>query len=128
VIVPHSKNWIEGDKYAKDHRGQYAMRNSNMAPWENHFDFHFAQDFFYLPARGSKVSLIFDILNVGNLVNKHWGEFYAGGYNYDILQVTNVSQTSTGVYVPTYSYAGNSPKLSDYSSRWHMQLGLRVTF
>ncbi len=122
------KNWIEGDKYAKDHRGQYAIRNSNMAPWENHFDFHFAQDFFYLPARGSKVSLIFDILNVGNLLNKHWGEYYAGSYNYDILQVTNVSQTSTGVYVPTYSYAGNSPKLSDYSSRWHMQLGLRVTF
>ena len=32
--------WIEGDSYAKKHRGAYAMRNSNSAPWENRVDLH----------------------------------------------------------------------------------------
>ena len=42
--------WIEKDDYASSHRGQYAERNSNLTPWENQFDFHFAQDFFYKSA------------------------------------------------------------------------------
>lgn len=122
-------NWIENDKYAKDHRGQYADRNSNMAPWENHFDFHLAQDFFYLKERGSKVSLVFDILNVGNLINKHWGDFYSNGYNQNILNVASVTyDKNTKVATPSYTYVGNAPVISDFSSRWHMQLGLRVTF
>jgi hypothetical protein len=66
-----------------------------MAPWENHFDFHLSQDFFYLKDRGSKVSLVFDILNVGNLINKHWGEFYSSAYNENILQVQSVSFDKT---------------------------------
>lgn len=123
------ESWIENDDYAKDHRGRYAARNSNMAPWENHFDFHFSQDFFYLKERGSKVSLVFDIINVGNLLNKHWGEYYSSSYNHNILQVTSSSlNKSTGVATPTYAFAGNTASISDVYSRWHMQVGLRVTF
>jgi hypothetical protein len=44
-----------------------------MAPFENHFDFHFTQDFFYLKERGSKVSLVFDILNVSNMIQQALG-------------------------------------------------------
>ncbi|MBP7098438.1 MAG: TonB-dependent receptor [Prevotella sp.] len=119
------ENWIEGDKYAKDHRGQYADRNSNLAPWENHFDLHFTQDFFYLKEKGSKVSLVFDILNVGNLLNKHWGEFYSSTYNTPIITVYNVD---TKTKTPSFVYGASSVYVSDYDSRWHMQVGLRVTF
>lgn len=123
------ENWIENDDYAKDHRGRYAPRNSNMAPWENHFDFHLTQDFFYLKERGSKVSLVFDIINVANLLNKHWGEYYSNGYNQNILQVAGVKyDRQTKVATPSYTFLGNQPQVSDVSSRWHMQLGLRVTF
>ena len=123
------ENWIQNDKYAKDHRGQYAKRNSNATPWENHFDFHLTQDFYYLKERGSKLSLVFDILNVGNLINKHWGEYYSGLWNENILSVTKVAfDKKTGVATPTFSYLGYKPSVSDVSSRWHMQLGLRLTF
>ncbi len=121
------EEWIEGDKYAKDHRGQYARRNSNLAPWENHFDFHFTQDFFYLKERSSKISLVFDIMNVGNLINKHWGEYYSSVYNTPILTVEKLA-TSNGVTTPSYSYGATKPVINDVESRWHMQLGLRVTF
>ena len=123
------EDWIENDKYAKDHRGQYAKRNSNMAPFENHFDFHFTQDFFYLKERGSKVSLVFDILNVSNMINKHWGKFYSGLWNANILQVQDVKfDKNTKIATPSYVFKGETPVISDYSSRWHMQVGLRVTF
>jgi hypothetical protein len=123
------ENWIENDKYAKNHRGQYARRNSNASPWENHFDFHLTQDFFYLKERGSKISLVFDILNVGNLLYKHWGETYSGGWNKNILQCQSVSyDKTTGVGTSTFSFVGEAPELSDVESRWQMQLGLRVTF
>ena len=37
------KQWIENDSYAKNHRGQYAERNSNLSNWEHEIDLHLAQ-------------------------------------------------------------------------------------
>lgn len=37
------KQWIENDSYAKNHRGQYAERNSNLSKWEHEIDLHLAQ-------------------------------------------------------------------------------------
>ena len=123
------ENWIENDGYAKNHRGQYAKRNSNHSPFENHFDFHFTQDFYYLKERGSKVSLVFDILNVSNLLNHHWGKYYTGGFNENIIECQDVQfNKNTKVATPSFSYVGQEPYVSDVESRWHMQLGLRVTF
>lgn len=122
------ENWIENDKYAKNHRGQYAKRNSNSAPWENHFDFHFAQDFFYLKERGSKIELTFDILNVANLLNHNWGTYYSSSYNEPILNVTAVTKGTDGNYTPSYTYNGQKVSVADVGSRWHAQIGLRVTF
>jgi hypothetical protein len=47
-------------------------RNSSFAPWTNTFDVRISQE---LPGffKGNKATLIFDILNFGNLLNKDWG-------------------------------------------------------
>lgn len=126
------ENWIEGNDYAKNNRGGYSKRNAVSAPWENHFDLHFAQDFFYLKERGSKVELSLDILNVANMINHDWGTVYSSAYNETILSVTKMTTSTltdgTKAYIPTYSFLGYSPSKADVSSRWHMQIGLRVTF
>ena len=122
------KRWIENNSYARDHRGQYAPRNSNAAPWENQFDLHFAQDFFYLKERGSKVTLVFDILNVANLLNHHWGTSYSSALSQQILRVDQVKDDGAGNKYGVFSFAGQSPQINTMNSRWHMQLGLRVTF
>ncbi len=121
-------SWIDGDKYAKDHRGQYAERYSNSAPWENHFDLHLAEDFSYIKGKDGKVSLTFDVLNVGNLLNKKWGANYASYYNVQILKETILTDDGSGNKVPTYSFQGSEVTKSDFFSRWHAQIGLRVTF
>ena len=125
----HFEDWIENNKYARTHRGQYAKKNACIAPWENHFDLHLAQDFFYDKARGSKVTFVLDILNVGNLLYKHWGEYYSSAYNMPVITVQNVKTDKvTGEKTPEFIYGAPQLNLSDFTSRWHMQLGLRVTF
>ena len=122
------KDWIENDEYASEHRGEFAERNSNLAPWENQFDLHIAQDFFYLKNRGSKISLVFDILNVANLLNHDWGTSYSSSTACQILKVDAVKDDKAGNKYGVFSYAGQGMQINNIASRWHMQLGLRVTF
>jgi len=122
------ESWIEGDSYAKNNRGQYAKRYSNSAPWENHFDLHFAEDFFYLKGKSEKIELTFDVINFGNMLNKNWGTVYGSDYNVQPLKVTALTTNSNGDKIPTYSYQDDKVYSSDFSSRWHLQVGLKVTF
>ena len=122
------EDWIENDEYASEHRGEFAERNSNLAPWENQFDLHFAQDFFYLKNRGSKVTLVFDILNVANLLNHDWGTSYSSTTAQQILKVDAIKDDKAGNKYGVFSFAGQGLQINNISSRWHMQLGLRVTF
>ena len=119
--------WINRHDFAKNNRGKYSKRNAATAPWENRFDVHFAQSFFYLKERGSKIELTFDIENFANLLNHNWGTSYELAYNETILKVTKMTASGTN-YVPTYTYLGYGPRKSDIFSRWHMQIGLRATF
>ncbi|NYZ62733.1 TonB-dependent receptor [Luteimonas deserti] len=53
--------------------GGVAERNSSFAKWTNTFDMRISQQFpgFF---DGNKITLALDILNVGNLINKRWGQ------------------------------------------------------
>lgn len=119
--------WINSDKYAKFHKGQYAERNSNVGKWENRVDLHFAENIFYLKNRGSKIQLTLDILNFANLLNKKWGAIYGSMYNQSVLKVTKVTNAD-GVATPTFGYNNPSIYANNISSRWHMQVGCKITF
>ena len=66
------KQWIENDSYAKNHRGQYAERNSNLSNWEHEIDLHLAQTIYNVQGIG-KLEFTFDIINFANMLNKKWG-------------------------------------------------------
>jgi len=120
--------WIANDRYAKKHRGQYAERNSNAAPWENHFDLHLAQDFYYWKERGCKLQLVLDIINVANLLNRDWGTYYSGSIYENIVEVAEVKKAADGSRTAVYNFLGQRPDVNDIYSRWHGQVGLRLTF
>lgn len=130
VIATPEQQWeslnayIEGDKYLNSKRGQYVERNGSSLPWQHQFDLRIAQDLGVLAA-GSKnrIQLTFDIFNVGNLLNKDWGRSYFVGNQ----ALTLVSYNSGG-------YTFSAPKdnlpynVSDLSSRWQGQFGIRYIF
>jgi len=116
------KDWIASDSYASKHRGQYAERNSQLTPWENEIDLHLSQNVYAL--KDTKFELTFDILNFANLLNKEWGASYDNAYNLSPLTFAGFANNQTTFYYNT----NNKPTASNVNSRWHMQVGLKVTF
>lgn len=121
------KEWIENDSYASSHRGQYAERNSNLTKWENEVNLHLGQTI-YNPKGLGKLEFTFDIINFANMLNKNWGATYGSVYSVSPLQVQSVT-TTDGVTTAAFAYNKNNyPTKSAISSRWHCQVGLRLTF
>lgn len=117
------KQWIENDSYAKNHRGQYAERNSNLSNWEHEIDLHLAQTIYNVQGVG-KLEFTFDIINFANMLNKKWGASYESAYNLSPLTLQSFAKDGT----PQYTYNKAEIQKSDISSRWHCQVGVRLTF
>ncbi|MBO4557689.1 MAG: TonB-dependent receptor [Bacteroidales bacterium] len=122
------ENYIRNDMYLRSHRGQWSERYAGLAPFEHHFDLHVGQDFIYNRARGSKLQVFADIMNIGNMINRNWGVEYGGAYTLQALKVTGVSKDANGNATPTYQYEPRTLSYSDFYSRWRCQLGARITF
>lgn len=118
------KQWIENDNYAKNHRGQYAERNSNLSNWEHEIDLHLAQTIYNIQGMG-KLEFTFDIINFANMLNKKWGASYESAYNLSPLTLEYFNE-KTGY--AEFSYNKAEIQKSDISSRWHCQVGVRLTF
>ncbi len=121
------KEWIANDSYAKNHRGQYAERNSNLSKWEHEIDLHLAQTIYNIKGAG-KLELTFDIINFANMLNKKWGASYSSAYNLSPISVEYMTTTENGERTPAYSYNRAEIEKNDIASRWHAQVGVRLTF
>lgn len=130
------EHFIQSNKYLRDNRGKWSERNKLRMPFESQFDFSFSQDFYYSLKRGGKITLMWTVMNVANLLNKDWGKYYGNVYSFAPLTVTGVTEVKKTVkdkevvvgYDPSYSYYETTKSLDDYLSRWRMQFGIRVTF
>lgn len=121
-------------------RGMATERSGSRGPWVNTFDMRVRQE---LPGfmKGHQSELVLDILNVGNLINKNWGQveeiFFQsnGGQARSFVNFAGIDPT-TGKYI--YSLTRNSsgvftPEgfgLRDRrgESRWAAQVTFRYKF
>ena len=147
VTVTPDEQWtnlnsfIEGDKYLKERRGQYAERNGSRMPFQHQFDFRILQEFAVKAGNTTnKIQLSFDIINVGNLLNKDWGKQYTLSnqefalINY--LGLTDADATAGVDYssnTPRFTYNpaltnGSAWAASDFFARWRAQFGIRYIF
>ncbi|MBQ1723854.1 MAG: hypothetical protein II034_08665, partial [Muribaculaceae bacterium] len=70
-----------------------------------------------------------DILNFANMLNKKWGANYSGVYNVSPLKFTGTSRDANGVYSAKYQWNDyTEPSKANISSRWHMQVGVKLIF
>ncbi len=121
--------WIEGDADLRSIRGQFTKRNQFASPFEHHLDLHFAQDFYFGAMTGRKIQITLDIINFGNMLCRSWGESYTDTWSLNPVTVAAIDKDKvTGNATPTYQYKGATNNPSDIFSRWHMQIGARVTF
>jgi outer membrane receptor for ferrienterochelin and colicin len=121
-----------------DNQGQTADRNTENSPNVNQFDLRITQD---LPGFfGDNKAVVFvDIQNIGNLIDKDWGQIDEVGfpYNQQIARFAGVNAAGQVVYdvanfvnetngTETFPRPGRRDGVAE--SRWAVQVGFRYEF
>ena len=93
-------------------------------PMEHTLDLHLSHGFYFGDKTHRKVELSLDVMNLGNLLCRHWGTYY------NVSGVRLLPVTITGVEDGVAIYRFTDAKLTtdNLLSRWRMQLGVRVVF
>ena len=151
-------NFIEGDKYLKTRRGQYAERNALHTPWNHELDMKLMHEFALSKTNKShSLQLSVDIFNVLNLINHNWGKinFITNVNNYTVNLLTfaadpantsfnlispsnpkgiiPIGKPSSG-YKPAYTFNkptginGQYYTVDPINSRWQAQIGVKYNF
>ncbi|MEO6520514.1 MAG: carboxypeptidase regulatory-like domain-containing protein [Mucilaginibacter sp.] len=139
--------FINQDPYLSRHKGEYAERNGAILPYFQNYNFNISQDIFIKSGKyKNTLRFEFNIINVGNFLDKNWG----------LSQVSAINGASTAILgnsgsVPVLNYRGvvggratytfplldatnNVPISSSYKydssqfSRWQAQFGVRYIF
>jgi len=121
--------FIDNDPYLSDFRGEIVERNAGREPWTHRLDLRIAQQ---IPSiAGQRFELILDIVNALNLLNSDWGHMRYHNFQEFQLFTFEGYDEETGNPMISFNH-GTDPddtfSISDLSSRWQMQLGLRYTF
>jgi hypothetical protein len=126
-------DFIESDKYLRKHRGRFAERNGARSPFTHVIDLRFQQDFnIRLNKKDLRLSVIYDVFNFTNMLNKKWGRIYSSD-NFPLINFAGFSNTTT--LSPQYQFSNDGKPWSVQSStapgssaRWISQLGFRINF
>ena len=125
--------WLDDHPALRAYRGKVAPTNGFQAGWVNTFDLRFTQE---LPGffEGHKSELWVDIQNVGNLLNKKWGNVMDYGFFAD-ARVATLQGIYNGKYVYNYRFAdaptvanGDADGFDQGISQWSVQVGFRYQF
>jgi hypothetical protein len=128
-------DWLANNPELERYRGQVVERNSGQADWVNTFDLRISQE---LPgfAKGHKSEVWVDFVNVGNLINKDWGQVYDYGFFADMSVLrTNGIDPVTGKYIYNFTTPeaatpanGDQDGFNTGVSQWSIQVGFRYKF
>ncbi|WP_231732441.1 MULTISPECIES: TonB-dependent receptor [Stenotrophomonas] len=125
--------WLAENPQLAKYAGSYAPANGFRTGWINTFDIRVSQE---LPGfmKGHKSEIWLDVQNVGNMLNKKWGQIYDYGF-YANARGANLAGMVDGKYVydklyndkPTAANA-DADGFNQGVSQWSLQLGFRYQF
>lgn len=111
--------FLATDKYTKNHRGEYALRNCCVAPWFNRFNARVAQDFYFdIAKKRQNVEVGVDFKNIANLFNSNWG-------------VLKQLKSDTILTYKDNKYTFTAPTWNNYNSTastWQILLSVKYKF
>lgn len=128
--------WLDGQGKLKKYQGRIAPANEFHTDWVNNFDLHITQE---LPgfAEGHHAEIGFDIMNIGNLLNKKWGLIEDYGF-FSTARVANYAgiDPETGKYIYDFSGSTDEPGIQENNndkgntgvSRWSVMATFRYKF
>ncbi len=127
--------FVDQDDYLRTHKGQYAEAYAGRSPWLHRFDLRVAEDFeVSVLGTKQKFQASVDIINVGNLLNSHWGvpKNDAVSNNGRILKYEGVDAQNNPIY-SMYKVNGKYPTQTydtymSYGNCWSLQIGLKYFF
>ncbi len=136
-------NFINQDPYLSSHKGSTAERNSAVLPFFQRLDLNITQDFYFSAGKNKDkhtLRLTFDMINVGNFVNKNWGiskSFTSTSFlKYEGLVPTTdlLNAGKPRFSMPYLDPTNQVPLVNSYTnntnilSRWQGQVGIRYIF
>lgn len=134
--------YISKNPYLNSRRGQYAERNGAALPWLTRFDFTIIQEIFIKTGdkgRRNTLQLRLDILNVGNLINNHYGVGWistAASFNTASPITASVDASGNVSYkLATQTVNSQTVLIQDsflksvtLANVWQGQIGIRYSF
>jgi outer membrane receptor for ferrienterochelin and colicin len=139
AVIDQFYSFIHNNDYLRNHQGGPAGQNGATSPWINQINLSLRQE---IPGffKGNKGEIRFDIFNLGNLLNKKWGQIYdvpfasAGGFTRSLANFRGVDP-ATGQYIYALPTSGGNYAAPAYikednvaQSRWSVLVTLRYTF
>ncbi len=125
--------WLAANPDLAKYAGTTPGANQFRTGWINTFDLRISQQ---LPGfmKGHKSEIWLDVQNVGNMLNKKWGNIYDYGFFAD-SRVASLQGMYQGKYVYNYRSA-DAPTVANADadgfdvgvSQWSLQLGFRYQF
>jgi len=129
-------NFIESDKYLRKHRGHFAERNGARLPFTHIVDLRIQQDLkIKLKKNETRLSIIYDVFNFTQMLNKNWGRtYFLSGDHYALISFVGFENNTT--LKPQYQFTPFSGKpwtvqnstAPGNSARWISQLGIKIYF
>jgi len=128
--------WLSGHRELAKYQGRIAPANAFRTGWSNTVDMRISQE---LPgfSRRHKSELALDLMNLGNLFNKHWGLIEDYGTN-AVSRVAHYAgiDPASGRYVYHFSGGESAPGIQENNnekgntavSRWSLMLSVRYRF
>jgi hypothetical protein len=124
---------VNANKALKNSAGGVVGRYSDFAPWTNSFDVKISQEIPGLFAR-NKGKVSFDILNVGNLLNKKWGHIMempfssSGGQTRGFVDYAGLDAQGHYVYAVRTQNDDYSIRQNKGESQWAAQVTVNYEF
>ncbi len=127
------ENFIKNSECLSKYRGKILPRNVCRLPFTNQVDFSLRQGINFFGR--NRLTVTYDIFNVGNLLNKNWGKIQvspASG-NSNVPLITHVAQAPgpTRSTVGIYNFNVNQVEYQDglfVANFWRSQLSVRWSF
>jgi hypothetical protein len=116
--------FINSNEYLSSRKGNFTERNGGRTPWSTTLD---AKLIHNINLGKNTLQLTADVFNLTNLLNDNWGQTYFVSNSFNSTSSVGLAKISG----ETFSFTKPTQKpytVDQISSKWQVQLGIRLSF